>query len=148
MIAPSVKIVYMSVPLVATTIAAITYTPSELTAITIAVSALVATIFTGIVNIITALRSERKIDHVALKIEDVSQKANVIGGHVNGAATVAAVTIESMQKQIEQLTRMLADERQRAAVLAQSKADVDVLKPIAEKVELTMPKDPARESTK
>jgi outer membrane murein-binding lipoprotein Lpp len=122
---------------------AMTFTPSELTAITIASGALVATIFAGVVNIITALRSERKIDHAIIRVDDVSAKADVITGHVNSAASASAAKIDKMQATIDTLTNLLADSKQTAAVLAQSTADVAVLKPIAQVVELA----PARSAT-
>jgi len=80
-----------------------------------------------------ALRSERKLDNV-------NAKADVITGHVNSAATASTAKIDSMQKQIEFLTRQIAEGKQTAAVLAQSKADVAIVEPIAATVELTTPK--------
>ena len=118
---------------------ALNFSPSELTAITVASAALLATVFTGIVNIITALRAERKIDHAIVKVEEVHSEARLITGHVNSAATAATAKIDAMQKQIDQLTRLLAEGKETAAVLAQSAADVAVVSPIVATVELATP---------
>jgi hypothetical protein len=133
---PIVQLSELTVATATTALVAMAFTPSELTAIMIASGALVTTIFTGVVNIITALRAERKLDHAIVRVDEVGAKADVISGHVNSAATASTAKIDAMQKQIDQLTRLLADSKQTAAVLAQSRADVAVLAPIAATVEM------------
>jgi len=99
-----------------------TFTPAELTAITIALGALVGTILTGVANIITAARTERKVDQASGKVDETLAEAKVIKGHVNSTATAAAAKIDAMQKQIDQLVSQLSDSKQVAAVLASNAA--------------------------
>jgi Skp family chaperone for outer membrane proteins len=69
----------------------------------------------GIVNIITALRAERKISAV-------DAKADVIVGHVNSKSEKAEAKIDALTARVESLTGLLADRKQDAALLAQAAA--------------------------
>lgn len=100
------------------------FSPSEISAVTIAVTALIAAIFTGAVNIIVALRVNRKQDDAAVKVAEVSSKADIISGHVNSAAAAAAAKIEGLEKEIALLRSTMNEQKQAAALLAQAAATV------------------------
>ncbi len=68
-----------------------------------------------IVNIIVAIKTNTKID-------SVSSKADVITTHVNGNAEAAAARITAMQQEIAGLRQLLSDNKQTAALLAQTTA--------------------------
>ncbi len=63
------------------------------------------------VQIITALRQESKI-------AAVDAKADMIAGHVDGAATASVTKIETLTSEVARLTRALADEKLVAERLA------------------------------
>ena len=72
-----------------------------------------------IVNIIVALKTNNKVS-------EVSAKADIISGHVNGAATTANAKIESMTREITELKQLLSDNKEIAALLAQSAAKREI----------------------
>lgn len=88
-------------------------TPSDITAITIAAGALLATFMTGIVNILSVLKTNKKVD-------DVIKTQEVIAGHVNSAATASLTKIEALQKEIESLKTTIAQEKTTTALLTQA----------------------------
>lgn len=122
MVAPTIKLTALEIATASSAIVAMTFTASEITAITIAIGALLATIFTGVVNIITVLRTERKVDaNTALTVE-VSAQAEVIERHVNSAAASSAAKIDELQRQVSDMRAQLAENKERAALLAQAVA--------------------------
>jgi hypothetical protein len=96
------------------------FTGTELTAMIVAVGALITAIGTVWVNIITARSVAEKVTHSIDKIDEISAKSDVIAGHVNSAATGQTVKIEALQSEVTRLTANLADQKQAAALLAQS----------------------------
>lgn len=98
-----------------------TYTPSDYTAFTIALAALIAAVFTGIVNIITAFRTTRKIDEAAVKTQEVKAAVEVVAGHVNSAATASVAKIDALQRQVEESIHQIAELKQIAALREQER---------------------------
>lgn len=86
-------------------------TATDLTAMGI----LVTTIGAVIVNIIMAFRTNTKVN-------EVSAKADVITGHVNSAATASTAKIDSLEKQVLALRQLVSEDKEKAALLAQSAA--------------------------
>lgn len=108
---------------------AMAFTPADVTAITIAAAALVAALFTGIVNIITAWRTTRRVEESIAKVEEntvvtkeTKAEVSVVAGHVNSAATAAVAKIEALQREIADTRLQMSELKQLAAMLAQSAA--------------------------
>jgi len=76
-------------------VALISFTPMDWTALSIAIAALITAVFTGVVNIITALRAERKVDKVSEKTDKVNDKADVI---IEKAGEIHTLTNSNLQK--------------------------------------------------
>jgi hypothetical protein len=77
------------------------YSSSEVLTIIGAVGGLVTLIGGVIVNIIVTLRTNRKLDVNTAVTQDVSAKADVITGHVNGAAAAAVAKMAAQQAEID-----------------------------------------------
>lgn len=69
-----------------------------------------------------AIAAAASAEHLATKVDAVAAKADVIAGHVNSAATASVAKIDALERRIESLTRQLAKQDQREALLAQSVA--------------------------
>ena len=69
-----------------------------------------------------ALAAAAAAEHLGQKVDVVSAKADVIAGHVNSAAAAAAAKIDALEQRVEALTRQIAKQDQREALLAQSAA--------------------------
>lgn len=122
---------------------AVAFSPSDITAMMVSLSALIAAVGTVIVNIITARRAAVKIEEVKVKTDAVMTEAVAIKGHVNSAAAAAAARIDALEKQIVSLISQAADSKERASLLAQALAvttarpSADVPAPLTMGVELT-----------
>lgn len=130
------------IPFGVVAVIALSFTPTEITAITIAVGALLTTIFTGIVNILTVLRAERKVEHNTKITADTLAETKVIAGHVNSAATASKTQIEALQNELKALRSEAAEKREVAALLAQAAATAgasDVQPPIIVAHPITAP---------
>jgi hypothetical protein len=79
----------------------------------VVLTALIAAIGTAIVNIIIAWRTNTVVAGVA-------STAKTIEAHVNSAATASTAKIDALEKQILALTAAMADQKQIAALLAQT----------------------------
>src|SRR5436190_1687874 len=88
------------------------FSAAEVITIISAIGGLIVVVGGVVVNVVVALKTGRKID-------DVKASTTTIEGHVNGAATVARLKEESSQAAIAQLTTLLAEARQSAALIAQ-----------------------------
>jgi hypothetical protein len=97
-----------------------TYTPTEVLVILGGVGGLVTTLGAAIVNIVVALRTNKKLDANTAMTQVVSAKADVITDHVNGAASSAAAKIEALQQENQLLRAQIADHKETAALLAQA----------------------------
>ena len=89
------------------------FNPADLTAMSVALAALLTAIFTGAVNIITALRTERKVDASGKTLDSVSHS-------VNGTTTGYIARVDSLVKEVSELKAQIADQKQVAALLAQA----------------------------
>lgn len=89
------------------------WNPEAITAMSIAIAALITAIFTGIVNILQTLRSERKVDVLGTKADQIAHQTN-------GASTVDRIKIEKLQKEVMLLQQFIAEQRQTAALLVQT----------------------------
>ena len=91
------------------------FTATELVTLLAALGGLVAGIGAVIVNVIVASRTSAKVDGIATTTK-------VIEGHVNSSATAAAALIASSERERLELRRQLADQKETAALLAQTAA--------------------------
>ena len=88
---------------------------NNLSSLTSLLIILVPIIGTVIVNIIIAVKTNSRI-------AEVSGKADVITGHVNSAATAATAKINALTDQVNALTKIISDDKEKAALLAQTAA--------------------------
>ena len=88
--------------------------PSEVSAIVIAVSALVAAFGSAIATVIAALRTGRKVDSVQENIKEIHTI-------VNSTSDKAVAKLEQMQSELDMLRRLLSESNERAVLLAQRK---------------------------
>lgn len=88
---------------------------------------LVPIVATAIVQIIVALKTSSKIS-------EINTKADVITGHVNSAATAATAKITALQAEVASLRQVISDDKEKAALLAQTAA-------ITQASNLTPPKE-------
>lgn len=84
-----------------------------LTAILVAIPAILTVLGVIIVNVITALKKT---------VDQVKETAGKIEGHVNSAATAAKGKIEGLEKELVLMRETLAENTRVAALLAQSRA--------------------------
>jgi hypothetical protein len=123
---------------------AITFTATDITSMMVAITALITAIGIAAVNIIAARATLRKIDTATGKIDEVHAQGKIIEAQGNSAAATSAAKIIGLESEVRLLRETLAGHNQTTAVLAQSKADVAILKPIADTVEIRTP-DKAKE---
>ena len=97
-------------------VALISFTPMDWTALSVAIAALITAIFTGVVNIITALRSERKVDKidektdiVKDKVDKVSDKADEIHTLTNSNLQKVTNALDAANAEIINLKKMVSD---------------------------------------
>lgn len=103
---------------------ALTFSPSDISAMTLAAAALVTALGTAIASIMASRRVETLV-------QDVKTEAKVITGHVNSSATAAAKKIESLEEQIRFMRAEMADKKQIAALVAQAQVQSQAVVPIA-----------------
>lgn len=111
-------------------IAAITITPSDVTATLVALAALVAALGTAISNIITARSITRKVEAVSVAVAEVDKETKVITGHVNSAASKAAEKIDALQAEVKRMREEITEKKQEAALVAQSVAAARIHQPV------------------
>lgn len=104
-------------------------TPADITAYALLITA----VGTSIAGIITAARTNRKVDEIKSdlatavtvsgeKMGEIHEQAKVIERHVNGASTATAEKIASLEREIVSMREMIANQRKEAALLAQAAA--------------------------
>lgn len=98
-----------------------------LTAVLVAIPAILTVIGVIVVNIINALKatvdkSAQQSEKNSEQIAEVKKTADKIEGHVNSAAAAAAAKILGLENEIRLMREALASNIQAAALLAQSKA--------------------------
>lgn len=98
------------------------WTASEITALAVALAALMTATLSGIANILAVWRAEGKIDANTAMTAGIATEVSVVSGHVNSAATASSTKIDSLEQQVTLLRELLADQKSTAAVLAQSQA--------------------------
>jgi hypothetical protein len=81
-------------------------TSTELLAILAGTAALIVTLGTQVVNIIAAAKVNKKLEEINI--------------HVNSSAAAAAAKIDALQKNVEDLTALLAASEYRAVSLAKA----------------------------
>lgn len=82
----------------------------------------IGAIIIGLRNGKRAERSSRKSEAISASI---AEKADVIAGHVNSAASASASKIEGLQSQVTQMHETIATQTQAAALLAQAVTQKD-----------------------
>ena len=105
---------------VSANVVALAITPSDITAITVAATALVTAIGAVIVNIMSARATGLAVAQVHTEVKDVSSKTDVIKGSVDGAASASIAEIRRLQSALGSLREQLAEKRETAALLAQA----------------------------
>ena len=96
-------------------IAATAFSATEITTLVVAATAFITSAFTGVVSVLTVLRTAKKVD-------TIDAKADVITGHVNSAAAASAAKIDGLQKELLLMRESLAERKETAALLAQGVA--------------------------
>jgi hypothetical protein len=101
---------------------ALVFTPADITAMMVAVTALITALGIAVVNIIAARATLKKVSLVAESVEAVHVQGKVIEGHVNSAAAAAAAKIDGLEKEIALLRGIVSGQKETAALLAQAEA--------------------------
>lgn len=99
------------------------FSSNEILAIIAALSALIVALGTATATIILAVRQGAAVKENTALTHEMSAKTDVIVGHVNSKATADAAKIESLTQQIAVLKGVAADNKEIAALLAQSVSD-------------------------
>lgn len=87
------------------------FSAADVILIIAALTTLVAGLGVAIVNVVVAVRTKTKVDEVIVKADNIA-------GHVNGAAGIAAERADSLQRELELMRRLFAEQKESAAVLA------------------------------
>lgn len=99
-----------------------TFTPSEITAFAIALATLCGAFFSGVALIITTLRStKQKVEENTALTEKVKDQVQQVEKKVDGTASRAEEQIKQLQNELMWMRERLTDQRQVAALLAQSR---------------------------
>lgn len=102
--------------------------PAEITTLAVAAGALVTTVGAVAVKIIAALSdAARQRQAQTDKIDETLRKTAVIEGHVNSEKTRAEGEIAALKTEIAVLRETMADQKEAAALLAQSAVQAAVL---------------------
>lgn len=94
------------------------FTSGEWMALITAFSALVVVVGGVVVNIIVSLR--KTVDATADTVKKTAEKVSEVALKVDGAATASTAEIKSLQEMMTILRGQIADQKQTAAVLAQT----------------------------
>jgi len=105
-----------------------TYTMPELIALVTAVSAAIGVLITGIVQVITAVRTTAALKENTVITQATLTKTAVIEGHVNSEKTADAKTIEFQARENQMLREQLAQKDRVAGLLAQAAATIPAAK--------------------